>query len=77
MRSLPVGWSSQAAAFLVKQDRWAGGALMMELEHSSQWLGMVEAMRLARANEAALAACHGLAAKTRREQRCAIVVPVQ
>ena len=77
VRSLPVGWSSQAAAFLVKQDRWAGGALLMQLEHPSQWLDLAEAMRLARANEAALAGCRSLAAKTRREQRCAIVVPVQ
>lgn len=75
LRSLPIGWSSQAAAFLVKQDRWAGGALMMELESPSQWLGMAEAMRLARTNEAALVGCRSLAAKTRREQRCAIVVP--
>ena len=77
VRSLPVGWSSQAAAFLVKQDRWAGGGLLMQLESPSQWLGLAEAMRLARTNEAALAGCRSLAAKTRREQRCAIVVPVQ
>ena len=76
MRSLPVGLSSQAVAFLVKQDRWEGGGLLMQLEHPSQWLDMAEAMRLARANEAALAGCRSLAAKTRREQRCAIVVPV-
>lgn len=77
LRSLPVTWSSQAAAFVVKQDRWAGGGLLMQLESPSQWLGMAEAIRLAQANEAALAACRALAAKTRREQRCAIVVPVQ
>ena len=77
VRSLPIAWSSQAAAFLVKQDRWAGGALLMQLEHPSQWLDLAEAMRLAQANEAALAGCRSLAAKTRREQRCAIVVPVQ
>jgi hypothetical protein len=75
MRSLPVGWSSQAAAFLVKQDRWAGGGLLMQLESPSQWLGMAEAIRLAQANEAALAACRSMAAKTRREQRCTIAMP--
>lgn len=77
VRSLPVGWSSQAAAFVVKQDRWAGGGLLMQLESPAQWLGMAEAVRLAQDNEAALAGCRSLAAKTRREQRCAIVVPVQ
>ena len=60
VRSLPVGWSSQAAAFLVKQDRWAGGALLTQLESPSQWLDMAHAMRLVRTNDAALAGCRSL-----------------
>jgi hypothetical protein len=75
MRSLPVGLSSQAAAFLVKQDRWAGGALLMQLESPAQWLDMAEAMRLARVNEAVLTACRNLAIKSSREQRCTIFMP--
>jgi Family of unknown function (DUF6118) len=75
VRSLPVALSSHVAAFLVKEDRWQAGEALMRLGNPGQWSGAIEALRLARANEAALAGCRSQAAKTGREQKCALVVP--
>ena len=77
MRSLPVTPSSHVAAFLLKEDRWHAGETLMQLNSSGQWPGAIEAVRLARGNEVALAGCRSQAIKTGREQRCAIVVPAQ
>jgi Family of unknown function (DUF6118) len=75
VRSLPVALSSHVAAFLVKEDRWHAGEALMKLANPGQWPGVIEAVRLTRASEAALTGCRSQAAKTGREQRCTIVVP--
>ncbi len=77
VRSLPVALSSHVAAFLVKEERWQAGEVLMQLADPGQWPNATEAMRLARANETVLAGCRIQAVKTGREQRCTIVVPAQ
>ena len=77
VRSLPVALSSHVAAFLVKEDRWQAGEVLMRLADPEQWPGVIEAVQLVRTNEAALAGCRSQAARAGREQRCMIVVPTQ
>jgi Family of unknown function (DUF6118) len=77
VRSLPVELSSRAAAFVVKEDRWQAGEALMRLADPGQWSSAIEAIGLARANQATLSACRSQATRTGREQRCAIVVPAQ
>lgn len=72
---LPVSVSSRIAAFHMGEDRWKAGALIMGAASPEQWDRVVESDRLVRANEDAVAACRQAAAKTKRDQRCAIVIP--
>lgn len=75
IRALPLGAASHVAAFLVGADRWESGALLMQLAAPERWPGVVDALRLIRTNDAALAACREQAAKAKREQRCTVAVP--
>lgn len=74
VRSLPVALRSHVAAFLVKDDRWQAGEILMRLDNPDQWSKLIEAMRLVRGNEAALTGCRTQAAKAGREEKCMIVV---
>lgn len=75
LRALPLAAASHVAAFLVGADRWEGGARLMQLEAPERWPGVVDGIRLMRANDAALAACREQAVKAKREQRCTVMVP--
>jgi hypothetical protein len=75
VRLLPVGLSSHVSAFLVKEDRWNAGSTLMQSASPDQWPSVVEAVRLARSNEAVLAGCRDAASKGKRDQRCTITVP--
>lgn len=74
VRSLPLALSSHVAAFLIKEDRWNGGAAMMQLANPGNWPGVVDAVQLVRSNESVLAECREAAAEAKHEQRCTIAV---
>jgi hypothetical protein len=74
-RVLPFGWDGRIAAYIMNADRWNAGTELMKAHHPEAWRDLESAAALLRPNIAALAACRDAAAKTKKEQHCAIVVP--
>lgn len=74
VRSLPVSLSSHVAAFVVGEDRWDAGSMLMQVAHPEQWPTVVEAFLLARLNDTTLAGCREAAIKSKRDQRCTVTV---
>lgn len=56
-------------------DRWHAGALLMEAGNPGGWHALEAAAALWQANQVVLTTCRETAAKTRKEQRCPIIVP--
>ena len=74
-RLLPFGLDGQVAAFIMQADRWNAGAALMQAQSPEAWRDLESAAELLTPNKAALAACRDAAAKTKKEQHCAVVVP--
>src|SRR5579859_1038607 len=74
-RALPFGWDGHVAAFIMNADRWGAGAALMEAGSPEAWRHLKSAAALLQPNESALAACWEAAAKTKKEQRCTVVMP--
>ncbi len=75
VRLLPFGWDGQVAAFIMRGDRWHAGADLMAAGSPAAWRDMEAAAELIQSNKAALAACWEAGTKTKKDQRCSIVVP--
>ena len=76
-RVLPFGWDGQIAAFIMNADRWDAGSALMKAQSPEAWNVLMAAGKLTADNSAALGTCREAAAKTKKEQRCNIVVPAQ
>ena len=74
-RLLPFGWDGYVAAGIMNADRWTAGSALMQAGNPEAWRGLMDDFNLVKSNQAALAACHEAAEKTKREQHCALVVP--
>jgi hypothetical protein len=74
-RLLPFGLDGQVAAFIMRADQWHAGEALMRADSPADWAQFAAAVDLSKANKAALEACRDAAAKTKKEQRCAVVVP--
>ncbi len=74
-RVLPFGWDGQIAAFIMNADRWDAGSALMKAQSPEAWNVLIAAGKLTAGNSAALGVCREAAAKTKKEQRCSIVVP--
>ena len=72
--TLPFGWNGQVAAFVMRKDRWNAGIALMQASNPSGWEVLSSEINLSIANHAALSACREAAAKTKKEQRCSVVV---
>jgi hypothetical protein len=75
VRVLPFGWDAQIAAFILQADRWEAGQALMKAEDPRDYSELLDASRLVKANQEALTACRAAAAKLKKAQPCAIVVP--
>jgi hypothetical protein len=73
-RVLPFGWDGHVAAFIMQADRWNAGTKLMQTHHPEAWRDLESAAALLGPNIATLAACRDAAAKTKKEQRCTVVV---
>jgi hypothetical protein len=73
-RVLPFGWEGQVAASIMNGDRWDAGSALMKAQSPEAWNVLMAAGRLTTDNSAALGACRDAAAKTKKEQRCTVVV---
>ena len=72
---MPVGLSSHVAAFMLGEDRWSAGWTLLEAASAGSTAQIAEAARLIKANEGALATCREAAIKSKREQRCMVLIP--
>ncbi|MGC2031357.1 MAG: DUF6118 family protein [Steroidobacteraceae bacterium] len=75
VRVLPFGWDGRIAAFIMNADRWDAGSALMKAQSPEAWNVLMAAGKLTAENSAALGACRDVAAKTKKEQHCSIVVP--
>jgi hypothetical protein len=73
-RVLPFGWDGHVAAFIMQADRWGAGTALMQAQNPDAWRGLMGDFNFAKSKQAALAACHEAAAKTKKEQHCSVVV---
>jgi ElaB/YqjD/DUF883 family membrane-anchored ribosome-binding protein len=74
-RLLPFGWDAGVAATILHADRWSAGQALMKSTNPTGWATLNAEMNLAEANHDALTACREAAVRTKKEQRCTIVVP--
>lgn len=74
-RLLPFGLDGRVAASIMGTDRWNAGAALMEAGNPDAWRGLMDDFNLMKSNQTALAVCRDAAAKTKKEQRCTVVVP--
>jgi hypothetical protein len=74
-RLLPFGWDAGVAATIMHADRWSAGQALMKSTNPTGWATLNAEMNLAEANHDVLTACREAAARTKKEQRCTIVVP--
>jgi hypothetical protein len=74
-RLLPFGWDAGVAATILHTDRWSAGQALMRSADQDGWATLAAEVSLVEPNHAALSACRGAAQRTKKEQRCVIVVP--
>lgn len=74
-RLLPFGWDAGVAATILHADRWSAGQALMKSTNPTGWATLAAEINLAEANHNALSACREAAGRTKKEQRCTIVVP--
>jgi hypothetical protein len=72
---LPFGWDGRVAAFILGESRWDAGSTLMHAHSPSGWNMLADAGRLVAANEEALSRCRQTAEKTKKPQRCSVLVP--
>jgi hypothetical protein len=73
-RLLPFGWDAGVAATMLHADRWNAGQALMKSSNPGGWSTLAAEINLAEANHDALSTCREAAARTKKEQRCTIVV---
>ncbi|KND61500.1 hypothetical protein BVER_04434 [Candidatus Burkholderia verschuerenii] len=73
--ALPFGLNGHVAALVMNTDRWDAGQALMKASSPDGWNSAVNAWNLVRANQKEIAACGEEAAKSKKDQRCAITVP--
>jgi hypothetical protein len=62
------------AATILHADRWSAGQALMKSTNPTGWEKLAAEINLAEANHDVLSACREAAARTKKEQRCTIVV---
>lgn len=72
---LPFGWDGRVAAFILGESRWEAGSTLMHADNPGGWHALAAASRLFVANEEVLGQCSKTAEKTKKPQRCSIIVP--
>jgi hypothetical protein len=74
-RLLPFGLDGRIAAYILQADRWHAGQALMQSDDPAGWATLSAEVSLVEPNHAALTACRETAAKLKKPQSCAIVVP--
>jgi hypothetical protein len=71
---LPFGWNTNAAATVMKTDRWDAGWALMEASDPTSWEKAVAGFNLVTDNQAVLTPCWAAANTAEKEERCTITV---
>jgi len=72
---LPFGLDGRIAASIMRSDRWNAGAALMQAGNPGAWGEMEAADALLTSNKAALKLCREAAVRSKKEQRCTVLVP--
>lgn len=73
-RVLFAGFGASVASTVLAENPWQAGGKLMGYANPLGWSQMVAAERLVRENAEPIAQCRKLAAETKREQRCSVMV---
>lgn len=73
---MPATVGMTIAATSMNADRWDAGMALMKSSDPHTWNEFVGAHQLVRGNAPAIADCRAVAAKSGKEQKCAVIVPV-
>lgn len=73
-RILFAGFGASVASTVLAEEPWQAGHTLMRYGSSEGWTQMVLADRLVRDNAEAVVQCRKLAAETKREQKCSVMV---
>jgi hypothetical protein len=74
-RLLPFGGDAAVAASILHTDRWNAGIALMRSTNPEGWATLASEINLVEPNHAALTSCREAAARLKKSQSCAIVVP--
>lgn len=72
---LPFGWPSDVAAIVMGEDRWDAGWALLRAADPAGEEQAAEGDNLVKMNRKDLTACGEAAIKTKRDQRCLIIIP--
>ncbi|MBU6298999.1 MAG: hypothetical protein KGJ79_03530 [Alphaproteobacteria bacterium] len=75
-RALPFGMNANIAADIMKANQWDAGIALMKSGSPAGWAQLVADADLANANRDKIVGCQKAAAKTKKEERCTIIVQV-
>jgi hypothetical protein len=71
---LPLGLNTRLAALVMREDRWAAGADLMQAGNSSGWARLDADARFVGDNRQAIDACREAAARTGKFQHCSLTL---
>lgn len=74
MRAMPFGLNSASAAVIMSANRWDAGTALMKAGNPDGWAQLATDANLVSANRDRIAVCRDAAAKTKKDERCSIVV---
>jgi hypothetical protein len=77
MRTMPFGINSAMAAVIMHANRWDAGIALMKDGNPDGWERLAADADLVSANREKITVCRDAAAKTKKEQHCAITVQAQ
>jgi hypothetical protein len=75
IRAMPFGLDSATAAILMRGSKWDAGMALMKAGNPDGWAQLTADANLVSANRSKITDCRAAAAKEKREQRCAIILP--
>lgn len=75
-RILPDSIGMAVASSVMNTDRWNAGANLMQAGDPKTWNELVDGHSVFRVNKDILAECRAAAAKTGKEQKCTVIMPV-
>ncbi|HQT65525.1 MAG: hypothetical protein B7Z71_06650 [Acidocella sp. 21-58-7] len=74
LSELPFGWNTNAAATVMKADRWDAGWFLLGAADPAGKQDAAVGFNLVQVNRAALATCQQAAAREGRDQHCMVIV---